>query len=313
MNLDLERSRLRQQMRERLQALDRSGRWYEIKNAAGDNNQPAEVRIWGTIGGWFGDVDAKTFAEDLDQISASQIVVSINSLGGDVFDGIAIYNTLRQHKAHITTRVDSMAASIASVIAQAGDERVMVTASQMMIHRAWGLAIGNATDMRGLADILEMQDDIISGVYASRSGKAKAEWLEAMQSESWFDADKAVEAGLADTVMDPPKKDKPDGTSTTDNSSHRFAAQLDAVVTAVEQAATETGNVITFRQNQGKPPLSDDAVASLSRLAAAAQRLADQATGDGEPAPEDEPAESFDDELARFLDLSLRIDQMETT
>lgn len=309
MNLDM------REMRNRLQAFDRSGRWYEIRNAAGGNNQPAEVRIWGTIGGWFGDVDAQAFTDELDTITADEITVSINSVGGDVFDGIGIYNALRQHDAHVTTRVDSMAASIASVIAQAGDDRVMVTASQMMIHNAWGMAIGDAAEMREMADMLERQDGVIASIYAARSDRDVDEYAELMKAETWFTAAEAVEAGLADSILDPPRKEKP-GDADVENRTNRFADQVAAVVTAVEQVTTETENVITFRTNQGKSPLSDDAVASLSKLAKASHTLADRLNAEpaAEPADTDPAlAARLDDEYAKFLDLSLRIDQLGVT
>lgn len=292
------------EMQQRLQAYDRSGRWYEISNADGANNDTAEIRIWGTIGGWFGDVDAKKFAEDLDEITANKIVVSINSRGGDVWDGVAIYNALRQHHAHITTRVDSMAASIASVIAQAGDERIMVTASQMMIHKAWGLAIGNDDEMRQLADILGLQDDIIANVYASRSDKDKETFLDMMTTETWFDADGAVDAGLADVIHDPPRKEKPEDSAAASAASNRFADLLATAVAGVEQIAAETENVVTFRLENGKTPLSDAAVAALERLTVAAEKLTGHLNDDGS-GPETDAAD-LDQEYLRMVASSLQ-------
>ena len=136
-----------------------------ITNKAGPK---ATIRLYTEIG-FFG-VTADEFAEGLEEITADEIEVQINSMGGDVFDGIAIFNALRSHPAKITTRVDGMAASIASVVVQAGDERVMLTGSQMMIHPAFGFAMGDATDMRKLADILDRQTDIIAGIYTERAG-----------------------------------------------------------------------------------------------------------------------------------------------
>jgi ATP-dependent Clp endopeptidase proteolytic subunit ClpP len=178
----------------------KSNTWYEIKNQAGPT---ATVRIYEEIGFW--GITAEDFAAELGEITAGEIEVQINSPGGDVFDGIAIYNTLRAHPANITTRVDGLAASAASVIAQAGDKRVMFSASQMMIHNAWGLSIGDADDMRKYADILEQQNEVIAGIYAQRSGKDADEFLALMKDDTWLTADKTVDLGLADEVIDDPK------------------------------------------------------------------------------------------------------------
>ena len=104
---------------------------YTIQNAAGEE---AVVRIYDEI--WWLGVNAQDLTRELDAITAPSIRVEINSPGGDVFDGIAIYNALRNHPAHVTTRVDGLAASIASVIAQAGDKRLIQPAAQLMIHNA---------------------------------------------------------------------------------------------------------------------------------------------------------------------------------
>lgn len=175
-----------------------SKNWYEIKNQTGDL---AEIRIYDEIG-WFG-ITAENFVRDLDDITAPEIIVAINCPGGDVFDGIAIYNALRSHPAKVTTRVDSLAASIASIIAQAGDQRIMLSSSQMMIHDAWGLTIGNARDMREMADLLDRQSDILAGIYAGRGTGDVAHYRDLMEKDSWFTDEETVAEGLADEVIDP--------------------------------------------------------------------------------------------------------------
>lgn len=172
---------------------------YSIVNAAGDE---AVVRIYDEI--WYLGVNAQDFARDLDGITAPKMRVEINSPGGDVFDGIAIYNALRAHPAHVTTRVDGIAASIASVIAQAGDTRLMMSGSQMMIHNAWGLTVGNHTDHTEMAAILAHQDAVIAGIYAARSGGDSDRFRALMDAETWMTAQDAVAAGLADEVYEPP-------------------------------------------------------------------------------------------------------------
>lgn len=207
--------------RERLAGLTRGGQWYSIRNAAGP---VAEVRIYDVIG-FFG-VTAEDFANEIADITAPEIVVGINSPGGDVFDGIAIFNSLRVHPARVTTRVDGLAASAASVIVQAGDERVMLTASQMMIHAAWGIVIGTAGDMREFADLLDRQTDVLAGIYASRAGVDPAHFRAILRrGDTWYSDHEAVEAGLADQVVDP----APDDVEAKWAPSERRRALLDAL------------------------------------------------------------------------------------
>lgn len=185
---------------ERRRKLTAKGRWYEIKNKTGD---VAEIRIYDEIG-WFG-TTAQEFVAELDEVTAPEILVALNCPGGDVFDGIAIYNALRTHPAKVTTRVDSLAASIASVIAQAGDRRIMLSSAQMMIHEAWCLAIGNAKDLREVADLCDRQTNVIAGIYASRGTHDVAYYRDLMEGEAWLTDEEAVEEGLADEVVDPSK------------------------------------------------------------------------------------------------------------
>jgi len=178
----------------------RQGRndWYRISNNAATG--AAEIYIYDEIG-YFG-ITSADFVRDLQGVNSEQITLHINSPGGNVFDGIAILNALKQHPANITVVVDALAASIASVIAQAGDERVMSPNSTMMIHDGMGGGIGlNAADMRELADLLDKTSDNIASVYAERSGQGDAEsWRALMVAETWYTADEAVTAGLADRV-----------------------------------------------------------------------------------------------------------------
>ena len=258
----------------------------------------ATIRIYDEIG-WFG-ITAENFAAELSEITADEIEVQIASLGGDVFDGIAIYNALRTHDARITTRVDSMAASIASVIAQAGDHRIMLTGSQMRIHEAWGFAIGNASDMRDLADILDKQTDVIASIYAERADSDRSDFRDLMEGETWFTDEEAVEAGLADEVVKPARQDKPE-----DRADIKFSEQAASVVTDVEQLVTRAEEVIAFRSEQGKPPLSEDSVEIFKRLDTARDRLADVITSQ---TPETNIADELDREYVRFVELTQGVD-----
>lgn len=193
--------KLRQEARDRAPDAPRREPGYQIRNTAGDE---AVIRIYDEI--WWLGVNADDFVRDLQAVTASRIRVEINSPGGDVFDGIAIYNALRAHPAHITTRVDGVAASIASVIAQAGDHRVMLGAAQIMIHNAWGVTIGDTNDHEDMRVLLEQQDDIIAGIYAARSGRPRAHFRDLMAAETWLSDTRAVDEGLADEVLEPSRQ-----------------------------------------------------------------------------------------------------------
>ncbi|MFD1547008.1 head maturation protease, ClpP-related [Nonomuraea guangzhouensis] len=169
--------------------------WYRISNLA---DGAAEVVIYDEIG-WFG-VSAGAFLEELKAVTAGEISLRLNSPGGNVFDGVAIMNVLRSHPAKVTTYVDGLAASIASVIAMAGDRIVMQPHSQMMIHNPWAMCIGDAADMRDEAERLDRHSENIASVYAERAGGTVADWRERMASETWYSAEEAVAAGLADEV-----------------------------------------------------------------------------------------------------------------
>lgn len=175
--------------------------WYRITNQAGGE---AVVDIFDEIGFW--GVNAANFQRELAQVSASEITVNLSSPGGEIFEGIAIYNALRSHPANITVRVSALAASIASVIAQAGDRIVMLSGSQMMIHEGSGLCMGNAAEMQQMAELLDRQSANIATIYAERAGGSPDEWRERMKAETWFNAEEAVAAGLADEVEAQPRK-----------------------------------------------------------------------------------------------------------
>jgi len=186
----------------RLQNL-KPGNWYSIKNLSSDET---ELLIYDEIS--FYGVSAGQFTKDLAEIGTPNLTVRLNSPGGDVFDGIAIYNALRQHPAHVTTKVDSLAASIASVIAQAGDKRVMMPKGQMMIHEASGLMVGNAEEMMNFAALLDKQSELIASIYAERSGSKSTEFRDLMKAETWLSDQETVDLGLADAIADVPAKVK---------------------------------------------------------------------------------------------------------
>lgn len=172
-------------------------RWYRIENA----KSPAPtVYLYDEIGFW--GTSAAEFASDLAALDAKTIDVRINSPGGEVFDGIAIYNALLTHKATINVFIDGLAASAASFIAQAGDTISMARNAQVMIHDAQGICIGPADDMLVMHDMLNKCSDNIADIYAQRAGGSVAAWRSKMRDETWYSASEAVTAGLADSVVE---------------------------------------------------------------------------------------------------------------
>lgn len=176
-------------------------RWRVVNH---DDGGPAEVWLYDEIGFW--GVSAEEFCRALAGIDASEILLRVNSPGGDVFDGTAMYNALVDHPATVTCRVEGLAASAASFIAQAADKVIMGRGAEMMIHDASGLCIGNAQDMGEMAAILDRVSDGIAGIYHDRAGGSATSWRATMRGEQWYTSDEAVTAGLADEVMAAPKK-----------------------------------------------------------------------------------------------------------
>src|SRR5690606_35769460 len=127
--------------------------------------------------------------------------VRINSPGGDVFAGVSIMNMLKDREGEVTGIVDGLAASIASVIAMAGDKVIMNTGSMMMIHNAWSMAVGDSNELRKLADQLDKIGDSIIDVYATRTGLSKDELKAMLDAETWMGAEEAVELGFADEAI----------------------------------------------------------------------------------------------------------------
>jgi len=163
-----------------------------------NKNEEATVYLFDEIS-WFG-VSADKFVKELQNITAGTIHVRINSPGGSVFDGTAIYNALKQHSARVIIHVDGLAASIASVIVMAGDEVVMGEGSYLMVHEPWSIMIGTADDFRQEADLLDKVGGTISGIYQGKTGKDAQEINDMMAAETWLTADEAVAMGFADRV-----------------------------------------------------------------------------------------------------------------
>ena len=173
-----------------------------------DEDDVPTIYIFDQIGkDWWSNegVSAKDFQQALAEIGpAKELVVEINSPGGNVWDGLAIYNMLRGHGAKVTTRVTGLAASIASIIALAGSTVEMGESALFMIHKASGIQAGNADEMRKMAEMLDKHDEVLAGIYAGKTGKTSVKMTELMAAETWFSGAEAKAGGFIDTLINLP-------------------------------------------------------------------------------------------------------------
>lgn len=178
-------------------------RWNPAVRAAHEGDENV-ISIYDVIGEdfWTGEgTTSKRIAAALRRIGGQDVTVNINSPGGDFFEGIAIYNLLREHPHQVNVKIMGLAASAASVIAMAGDDIRISEIGFEMVHNAWAIAIGNRHDMRAAADTLEPFDDAMASLYASRAGVEKEHAAGWMDAETWFNGRQAVESGLADGLL----------------------------------------------------------------------------------------------------------------
>ncbi|MEI9804084.1 MAG: head maturation protease, ClpP-related [Pseudolabrys sp.] len=168
-------------------------------------DETAELYIYGAIGGdWFGEgITAKQVADDLKALGkVKSIDVRINSEGGNVFDGKAIYSLLVENKADINVKIDGLAASAASFIAMAGNKIEIAEGAFVMIHDAYGVSFGRAEDMRKYADLLDTVNETIREVYSARTKQTDKQINTWMKDETWFTAKEAVANGFADKMTE---------------------------------------------------------------------------------------------------------------
>ena len=172
---------------------------FEIRNKSATK---AEIVIYEQIGEsfWGGGLSAKKFSEQLKALDSSvnEITVRINSPGGDVFDGVAIYNRLKQHKAKVIVHIDGLAASIASIIALAGDEVHIGEGALFMIHLPWTMSWGNRMEMENTINRLMDVEEQLINIYAKKTKLDRNEIRKMLEEETWMDADQAIEKGFVD-------------------------------------------------------------------------------------------------------------------
>lgn len=182
-------------------------RWAEMPVAAqvtSVTESDSTITIFDVIGedDMGGGVSLRRIAAALSRIGPQAVTVQINSPGGDMFEGIAIYNLLRAHPAAVTVEVLGLAASAASIIAMAGDEIHMSPGSFLMLHNAWGVVIGNRHDMAEAAALFETFDAALTGIYAARSGRSQVEIAALLDAETFLSAEEAITAGMADGIVE---------------------------------------------------------------------------------------------------------------
>lgn len=177
--------------------------WYKIEASANDQ---AEILVYDVIGWPYN--DAGDLVRYVNSLGDKDILVRLNTPGGDVFDGMAIFNALANHKGKVTIRIEALAASMGSVLAMAGKEIQAYSNTMMMIHDPWTYMAGNQYELREMADLLEKISGNMLDVYTGRSKVGKREMKEIMKAETWYTAKEAKEKGFIDTILETGKAAK---------------------------------------------------------------------------------------------------------
>jgi ATP-dependent Clp protease protease subunit len=251
-------------------------RWEPEVRAANDSS--ASISIYDTIGdNWEGTgVTATRISAALRSIGANQAVtVNLNSPGGDFFEGVAIFNLLRQHQAKVTVQILGLAASAASVIAMAGDEILMGEGSFLMIHNAWTVAIGNRHDLAQAAQTLEPFDAAMANLYAKRTGISQDAAATLMDRETWIGSDQAVADGFATGLIDGSQIDK----NTSASGNKRALALIEASMAKAGYSRSQRRDAFKAlftgtpcaAGNPAMPSAGEDVAASLQNLLNAIQ------------------------------------------
>ena len=172
--------------------------WYSIN--AKQTDEFVDVYLYDEVGSY--GVSAKDFVNDIKLLKGKDIYLHINCVGGEVFDGMAIYNTLKKYKGKVIAYVEGIAASMGSIIPLAADEIIMSENSLYMIHNAWGGAMGEAKDMRKTATLLDKLSSEIANIYTKKTGLPLSKIEEMMDEETWFNSEEALQYGFIDRISD---------------------------------------------------------------------------------------------------------------
>lgn len=231
-------------------ALDRWAR--DIRAAAAGADEDRSISIYDVIGldYWTGEgVTAKRIAAALRAMGDGPVTVNLNSPGGDMFEGLAIYNLLREHKGEVTVKVLGLAASAGSIIAMAGDKVQIARAGFFMVHNSWVLASGNRNDLREIADWLEPFDAAMTDIYVARSGMEAKTVAKLMDAESWIGGSDAIERGLADELL--PSDQVGRGESRANSAAAR---RIEAALRSSGMPKSEAMRLISeFKSSSGDP------------------------------------------------------------
>lgn len=218
-----------------------------------ETEKEANINIYGDITSWEwidSDISSYTLSKVLESLpdTIENINVYINSYGGEVAEGLAIYNALKRHKAKVTTYCDGFACSIASVIFMAGDERIMSNASLLMIHNAWTYAQGNANELRKQADDLDVITQASINAYMSKINITEEELKEMLDSEKWMECNEALEKGFITTIVN-------DNTTKVSQSVKKTLAKMILTQQQIKTELLDTMEKKVLEGNSSKEPV----------------------------------------------------------
>ena len=256
-------------------------RWNTGVRAAVEDDEDRTISVYDVIGYdyWTGEgVTAKRIAGALRGMGSGPVTVNVNSPGGDMFEGLAIYNLLREHDGEVTVKVLGLAASAASIIAMAGDTVQIARAGFLMIHNAWVMAIGNRNDLVEVAATLQPFDDAMASIYAARTGQDIKAMAKLMDAETWIGGQAAIDDGFADEFLPSDQVKKGEG-----KASASAVRRIEAALRSSGMPKSEAMRLISeFKSSSGDPAGSGEgdpagrvepAPDSLSKTAALAASL----------------------------------------
>jgi ATP-dependent protease ClpP protease subunit len=245
------------------------------KFVAQSTNSATEIELYDEIGGW--GVNAKDFRAKLK--GAGDVVLKINSPGGSVFDGVAIYNDLKAHKGNVRVEITGIAASIASIIAMAGNEIAIAENAMMMIHNAWTIAIGNAEELTAQADVLSKIDGQLALTYAAQKGTPGIRAIKQMMAdETWMTGKEAKDSGFATEILKPADKsaqakfdlsvfeNTPESLNYDDEETPKTVRDAERALRDAGWSRNEARKILSQREDNQRDAGTDDKPVDISNL-----------------------------------------------
>lgn len=241
-------------------------RYFQLVQA----DEGADLYIFGDICSWawpeYGEQSGVTIVQQLKDLDVENINVHINSYGGDVAEGLAIYNVLREHKAKVTTICDGFACSAASVVFMAGDQRIMRAASLLMVHNAWTWVAGNASDLRKAADDIETITQASVAAYKERATISEEEIKELMDNETWILPKDAKAYGFATDIDDDEEEEGAQQSAfrsimerlTAKQKAEEITVDVNAIIESEEIADKVAQKVVDMIREEKKPKAKAD-------------------------------------------------------